>query len=83
MGSPFRFSGLPSWAVLGLLSGLSLCLGFGFVVGLFHYGAARPTLVSEQPPVAPKGRWIAPFAAPTLWTTGEVIRPREQPRWVF
>ncbi|MPQ70997.1 MULTISPECIES: hypothetical protein [unclassified Pseudomonas] len=83
MGSPFRFSALQSWAVLGLLSGLSLCLGFGFVVGLFHYGAARPSLVADRLPVVPEGSWIAPFSAPTLWTTGEVITPREQPRWVF
>ncbi|NWB88983.1 MULTISPECIES: hypothetical protein [Pseudomonas] len=83
MGSPFRFSALPSWAALGLLSGLSLCLGFGFVVGLFHYGAARPSLVADRLPVVPEGSWIAPFSAPTLWTTGEVITPREQPRWVF
>jgi len=83
MGSSLRFIGLPSRAVFGLLSGLSLCLGFGVVVGLFHYASARPALVSEPLPAVPENRWVAPFAAPTLWTTGAVIAPREQPRWVF
>ncbi|WP_248797918.1 hypothetical protein [Pseudomonas sp. MWU13-2105] len=83
MGSPLRFSGFPSWVVFGLLSGLSLCLGFGFVVGLFHYGSGCSSSVAERLPVAPEDRWTAAFSAPTLWTTGEVIAPREQPRWVF
>ncbi|NWD66570.1 hypothetical protein HX870_02895 [Pseudomonas gingeri] len=83
MGSPLRFSSLPSWAVLGLLSGVSLSLGFGFVVGLFHYGSVRPSLVVERLSVVPEDGWRAHFSAPTLWTTGEVITVREQPRWVF
>ncbi len=83
MGSSLRFIGLPSRAVFGLLSGVILCLGFGFVIGLFHYASARPSLVSERMPMAAESHLIAPFAAPTLWTTGEVISPREQPRWVF
>ena len=83
MGCPLRFSGFPSWAVLGVLSGLSLCFGFGVVVGLFHYGAARSSLVAERLPMVAEGRWAAPLPAPTLWTTGEVSAPQEPPRWVF
>ncbi len=83
MGSPFRFSGLPSWAVLGLLSGLKPVPWLRFCRRAVPLRRC-PSLVGVRATAGgAQGQVDSPLRRTDAVDHRRSYPPAEQPRWVF
>ncbi|BBP74054.1 hypothetical protein CCU68_21460 [Pseudomonas gingeri NCPPB 3146 = LMG 5327] len=89
MGSPFRVMRWQPWTVVSLITGLVLCLGLGFTVGMCYSIPRTTAIVSMRLSLPVAGDLVMPAEWPgsrslelAQWIKEQAVR-QEQQRWIF